>query len=188
MSNPFEEFEQQVEEQSAPVEDAVSADDAGADALAAALTERDQYLDALKRLQAEFDNYRKRADRERAEFSKRSTEQLVKRLLPVVDDLERALEAASLHEGEKLEDGLRLVQRALTDALAREGLVEVPTDGQFDPHTQEALLAQPSSAPEGAVIQVLQKGYTLGDRVLRPARVVVSAGGGEPPRAHHGER
>ena len=175
MSNPFEEFEQQVEEQSAPVEET-----AGADALADALRERDEYLDALKRLKAEFENYRKRSERERSEFSKRATEQLVKQLLPVVDDLERALEAAALHEGEKLEEGVRLVQRALSDALAREGLVEVPTDGQFDPHTQEALLAQPSSKPEGAVIQVLQKGYTLGDRVLRPARVVVSAGGVEP--------
>ena len=71
---------------------------------------------------------------------------------------------------------MRLVHRALADALAREGLVEVETEGPFDPHTQEALLSQPSEADEGTVIQVLQKGYRLGDRVLRPARVVVSAG------------
>jgi molecular chaperone GrpE len=71
---------------------------------------------------------------------------------------------------------VRLVHRALADALAKEGLVEVETQGPFDPHTQEALLSQPSEAPEGDVIQVLQKGYKLGDRVLRPARVVVSAG------------
>jgi molecular chaperone GrpE len=68
------------------------------------------------------------------------------------------------------------VHRALADALAKEGLTEIPTDGPFDPHTQEALLSQPSEAPEGDVIQVLQKGYKLGDRVLRPARVIVSAG------------
>jgi len=138
--------------------------------------ERDEYLDALQRLKAEFDNYRKRAQREQGDLIARASERLVKQLLPVVDDLERALEAAGAHEGEKLEEGVRLVHRALADALAREGLVEVETEGAFDPHTQEALLTQPSEAPEGDVIQVLQKGYRLGDRVLRPARVVVSSG------------
>ena len=64
--------------------------------------------------------------------------------------------------------------------LTREGLVEVETEGLFDPHTQEALLSQPSDEPEGTVIQVLQPGYKLGDRVLRPARVVVSSGLPEP--------
>jgi molecular chaperone GrpE len=101
----------------------------------------------------------------------------------VLDDLERALEAAADHEEAKLEEGVRLVHRALADALAREGLVVVETDGRFDPHTQEALLAQPSEAEEGAVIQVIQKGYRLGDHVLRPARVVVSAGPATPPSA-----
>jgi molecular chaperone GrpE len=71
------------------------------------------------------------------------------------------------------------VHRSLADSLAREGLAEIDTSGTFDPHTQEALLAQPSDAEEGTVIQVLQKGYKLGDRVLRPARVVVSAGPNE---------
>ena len=88
----------------------------------------------------------------------------------------RRLEAAAEHQEAKLEEGVRLVHRALADALGREGLAEIATDGKFDPHTQEALLAQPSEAEEGTVIQVLQKGYTLGDRVLRPARVIVSAG------------
>jgi len=138
--------------------------------------ERDEYLDALQRLKAEFENYKKRVSRDQAEFVTLASERLVKQLLPVLDDLERALEAAADHEEAKLEEGVRLVHRSLADALAREGLVEVETDGAFDPHTQEALLAQPSEADEGAVIQVLQKGYKLGDRVLRPARVVVSSG------------
>ena len=138
--------------------------------------ERDEYLDALQRLKAEFENYRKRVSRDQAEFVTRASERLVKQLLPVLDDLERALEAAADHEEARLEEGVRLVHRSLADALAKEGLVEVETDGPFDPHTQEALLAQPSEAAEGTVIQVLQKGYKLGDRVLRPARVVVSAG------------
>ena len=142
--------------------------------------ERDEYLDALQRLKAEFENYRKRVSRDQADFVTRASERLVKQLLPVLDDLERALEAAAEHEEAKLEEGVRLVYRSLADALAKEGLVEVETDGAFDPHTQEALLAQPSEADEGSVIQVLQKGYKLGDRVLRPARVVVSQGPSDP--------
>jgi len=149
------------------------------DELTAATRERDAYLDALQRLKAEFDNYRKRVARDQADLVARAGERLVSGLIPVLDDLERALEAAAEHEEAKLEDGVRLVYRSLADLLAREGLVEVETDGPFDPHTQEALLSQPSEAEEGAVIQVLQKGYRLGDRVLRPARVVVSAGSGE---------
>jgi molecular chaperone GrpE len=146
------------------------------DELEQATRERDEYLDALQRLKAEFENYKKRVSRDQADFVTRASERLVKQLLPVLDDLERALEAAAEHEEAKLEEGVRLVHRSLADALAREGLVEVETDGAFDPHTQEALLAQPSEADEGTVIQVLQKGYRLGDHVLRPARVVVSSG------------
>jgi molecular chaperone GrpE len=164
-----EHLEQGVQEEEAVAE---------VDELLAVTKERDEYLDALQRLKAEFDNYRKRAAREQENLFARASERLVKQLLPVVDDLERALDAARAHEGEKLEEGVRLVHRALADALAKEGLVEVSTGGAFDPHTQEALLTQPSEAPEGDVIQVLQKGYLLGDRVLRPARVVVSAGEG----------
>jgi molecular chaperone GrpE len=132
--------------------------------------------DSYLRLAADFDNYRKRTAREHAELTRRANERLLNELLPVLDDLERALEAAADHEEARLEEGVRLVHRALADALAREGLAEIPTDGKFDPHTQEALLSQPSDAEEGTVIQVLQKGYTLGDRVLRPARVVISSG------------
>ena len=88
----------------------------------------------------------------------------------MLDDLERALEAAEQHEEAKLEDGVRLVHRALVGRAARRrGSTEIETDGAFDPHVHEALLAQPSEAETGTVIQVLQKGYRLGDRVLRPA-------------------
>jgi len=137
--------------------------------------ERDEYLDSLQRLKAEFDNFRKRTARESAAQSARAGEALVKELLPVLDDLERALVAAEEHEEAKLEDGVRLVHRALADVLARAGLAEIETDGAFDPHVHEALLAQPTDGVEpGSVVQVLQKGYRLGDRVLRPARVVVA--------------
>jgi len=136
--------------------------------------ERDEYLNDLKRVAADFENYRKRVARDQEGLVARAHERLVKELLPVLDDLERALEAAAQHEEAKLEEGVRLVHRELVAALAREGLVEVETDGQFDPHVHEALLSQPSEQEDGSVIEVLQKGYRLGDKVLRPARVVVS--------------
>ena len=143
--------------------------------LAAAEAEASTHLNDLKRLAAEFENYRKRVAREQEALSARASERLVKELLPIVDDLERALDAAEQHEEAKLEDGVRLVHRQLASVLEREGLSEIETAGRFDPHVHEALLSQPSDAEEGSVIEVLQKGYRLGDRVLRPARVVVAA-------------
>jgi molecular chaperone GrpE len=136
--------------------------------------ERDEYLQHLQRVAADFENYRKRAARDQESLVARAAERLVRELLPVLDDLERALRAAEQHEEAELEEGVRLVHRQLADALRKEGLEEIPTDGKFDPHLHEALLAQPVEAEEGTVVEVLQKGYRLGDRVLRPARVVVA--------------
>ena len=131
--------------------------------------------DSYLRLAADFDNYRKRVVREHAELTTRANERLVNELLPVLDDLERALEAAAEHEEAKLEEGVQLVHRSLASLLGRHGLTEIATDGAFDPHVHEALLAQSAEgAEEGSVLQVLQKGYTLGDKVLRPARVIVA--------------
>jgi molecular chaperone GrpE len=131
--------------------------------------------DRLLRLAADFDNYKKRAARERAEYVALANERLLKELLPILDDLERALNAAEQHEEARLEDGVRLVHRALASLLERQGVREIPTDGGFDPHVHEALLAQPSEDKQsGDVVDVVQKGYTLGDRVVRPARVIVA--------------
>jgi molecular chaperone GrpE len=149
--------------------------------LAAAERRADEHLDDLRRLAAEFDNYRKRVAREQDRLVRHASERLVKELLPVLDALERALEAAEEHHEARLEEGVKLVHRALAEALRKEGLEEIETDGRFDPHVHEALLAQPSEAEEGSVIQVIQRGWRIGDRVLRPARVVVSAGA--PPEA-----
>jgi len=137
---------------------------------------RDEYLEAAQRVAADFDNFRKRAARDQESLVARAHERLVKELLPVLDDLERALDAASKHEEATLEEGVQLVERELRQALDREGLVEIEADGGFDPNVHEAMLTQPSELEEGTVLQVLQKGYRLGDRVLRPARVVLSAG------------
>ena len=144
------------------------------DRLAELERERDEHLDHLRRLKAEFDNFRKRTAREHDALQVRAGERIVKALLPVLDDLERALEAAAEHEEAKLEEGVRLVHRALGSLLERQGLAEIDAQGKFDPHVHEALLSQPSDADEGTVIEGLQKGYRLGDRVLRPARVVVA--------------
>ena len=143
--------------------------------LAALETERDEHLNDLKRVAADFENYRKRVARDQESLVARAHERLVKELLPVLDDLERALAAAEQHEEAKLEEGVRLVHQELAAALEREGLAEIETNGRFDPHVHEALLSQPSEAEEGSVLEVVQKGYRLGDRVVRPARVVVAA-------------
>ena len=159
----------QAEEEAQPEESAEQ------DELGALQADRDELFDRLQRLAAEFDNFRKRAAREQGEVVARANERLVKELLPVLDDLGRALEAAAEHEEGKLEEGVRLVHRSLGSLLEREGLAEIETDGKFDPHVHEALLAQPSELQEGSILEVIQKGYRLGQRVLRPARVVVSA-------------
>jgi molecular chaperone GrpE len=147
----------------------VEVEESGVDERAALLEER------LLRLAADFDNYKKRAARERAEYVTHANERLVKELLPILDDLERALTAASEHQEAALEEGVALVHRSLASLLERQGLKAISTAGKFDPHVHEALLSQPSEAEEGSVIDVVQKGYTLGDRVVRPARVVIAA-------------
>ncbi|HZG35298.1 MAG TPA: nucleotide exchange factor GrpE [Gaiellaceae bacterium] len=163
--------EQEVVEEPAADEDAPAPADGPSEAAGAAAAAADAYL----RLAADFDNYRKRMAREQAEASRRANERLLNELLPVLDDLERALEAAGRHEEATLEEGVKLVHRSFVALLERHGLSEIETEGRFDPHVHEALLTQPGEdAEEGSVLQVLQKGYRLGDRVLRPARVIVA--------------
>ena len=131
--------------------------------------------DRLLRLAADFDNYKKRAARERQEYVAFANERILKELLPILDDLERALSAAEQHEEAQLEEGVRLVHRSLASLLDRQGVKEIATEGKFDPHVHEALLAQPAEDREqGDVLDVVQKGYKLGDRVVRPARVIVA--------------
>ncbi len=131
--------------------------------------------DRLLRLAADFENYKKRTAREREEYVVHANARLLAELLPVVDDLERALSAAEQHEEAQLEEGVRLVHRALAALLERHGIELIATDGKFDPHVHEALLSQPSEEAEsGSVLDVVQKGYKLGDRVVRPARVIVA--------------
>lgn len=144
--------------------------------LAETEAKRDEYLADLQRLAADFDNYRKRAAREQQAFAARAHERLVAKLLPVLDDLERALDAAEHHEEAKLAEGVALTRSSLVSTLASEGLVEIDAAGAFDPHVHEALMTQPAGELEpGQIVQVVQRGYLLGDVVLRPARVIVAA-------------
>ena len=161
----------------APVAEADPEPAAAEEPLARAERERDEHLDTARRIAAEFDNYKKRVAREHEELRERAAERLLRDLLPVFDDLERALAAFETAEKEAIADGVALVHRALWTLLEREGVAEVDPVGEaFDPHAHEALLSQPADAPEGVVLEVVQKGFTLGDRVLRPARVVISGG------------
>ena len=145
-----------------------------AERIAALEAERDEAIDRWKRVAADFDNFRKRAARERDSYVTFSNERLVAELLPILDDLERALQAAAGHEEARLEEGVELVHRELAALLQRHGVKAIETGGMFDPHVHEALVSQPSEADEGSVLDVIQKGYTIGDRVVRPARVIVA--------------
>jgi molecular chaperone GrpE len=146
-----------------------------AERLARAEAERDEYLDLAQRAQADFENYRKRAVREQERLVAHAHERLVRELLPILDDLERALEAAERHEEARLVEGVKLVEKSLRNALVKEGLAEIETEGAFDPHVHEAVLAQPGNgADSGTVLEVVQRGYRVGDRVVRPAKVIVA--------------
>jgi len=133
--------------------------------------------DQLLRLQADFANYRKRMDRERHEWAVYAAEQLLKELLPVVDNFDRGLESCQADASVK--EGFALVRQQLVGAMEKAGAkaIEDPTGQAFNPHLHEAIAQVPSAdVPEGCVVAQTQRGYVLADRLLRPAQVVVSAG------------
>jgi molecular chaperone GrpE len=145
------------------------------DPLARAQRERDEYLDLARRAQADFENYRKRAAKETAAAGERARGGLVRELLPVVDNLERAL--ASAQQGEQhLAEGVRLVHSELIAVLERNGVEQFDPKGEsFDPTVHEALSTRSEDgADPGMVLDVIEKGYKANGTVLRPARVVVS--------------
>ncbi len=138
----------------------------------------DEYLADLRRVAADFDNFRKRVARDAEDQARRAIEGIMGELLPVLDNLERALEASDHHEEAKVAEGVSLVRQQLAEVMHRRGLDPIdaePGDG-FDPHVHEALSHQPSDQPEGTIAAVWQRGYRLGSKVVRPVRVVVSSG------------
>lgn len=141
-----------------------------------AVRERGEYLALAQRTQADFENFRKRATRDTAMAGERVRGGVVKELLPVLDNLERALASANPEESH-LAGGVQLVHSELVGVLSRNGVEQFDPKGQkFDPTDHEALTVRPEEGTEsGFVIETVEKGYRAGDTVLRPARVVVSA-------------
>jgi molecular chaperone GrpE len=169
-NEPFEEA-QDPQDATAPADDAAEA--AGVQALKA---ERDALQDRLLRTAAEFDNYRKRIDRERREQSESAAASLLVELLPVVDNLERALQAPSGPEAAGYRAGVELILRQLLDMLRKRGVTPIEALGtDFDPRVHQAVSQEASATHrDGEVMEEMQRGYMLGDRLLRPAMVKVA--------------
>ncbi|MEX2253603.1 MAG: nucleotide exchange factor GrpE [Thermoleophilaceae bacterium] len=164
-------------------EDEPSASDEAEDRLSALRRERDEYLAVAQRAQADFENYRKRAAKESASAGDRARSNLVRELLPAIDNLERALSSqadsepsAEAEDRQGLADGVRLVHSELLAVLQRAGVEAFDPAGEpFDPELHEALSTRPQEGSDpGVVLDVVEKGYRLNGSVLRPARVVVS--------------
>lgn len=149
------------------------------DELSAALAERDEFKDLALRAKADFENYRKRADKKVAETRGVAIAGVIRELLPVVDNLDRAVEAAGgAGDGDAFADGVRLVHADLHSVLDRLGLTQLDPSGEaFDPNFHEAISQAPApdGQPAGTILEVVQKGFQLGEVVVRPARVVVAA-------------
>jgi molecular chaperone GrpE len=152
-------------------EDAIAAD------LAKARAEAESYLDDLRRLQADFDNYRKRTLREQTARTASASQALVARLLPVLDNFERAVSAAEQsRDFDGMLKGVEMVLGALREVLEGEGLVKIEAEGKpFDPERHEAVIAvEHEDAEPGMVVDIIRAGYELGGKVLRPAMVKVA--------------
>ncbi len=137
--------------------------------------ERDRYLALAQRTQADFENYRKRVARDAAQAQDRGVAKLAKELLPALDNLDRAIEAAEAED--PLLAGVRLVRAEIAAALTRVGIEAfAPLGEPFDPNQQEAMAQQPvEGAASGTVAEVYQDGYRMGETIIRPARVLVAA-------------
>ena len=138
--------------------------------------QRDDYYDRLLRKTAEFDNYRKRTDRERLQLSDAVAADLLQELLPLVDDMERALRAEG--SGEGIRKGVELIHKQLLEILRKRGVRPIEALGaDFDPHYHMAVAHEPANdRRDGEVIEEFRRGYMLGDRLLRPAMVKVAKG------------
>ncbi|HEV2858152.1 MAG TPA: nucleotide exchange factor GrpE [Solirubrobacterales bacterium] len=143
--------------------------------LADAEQQKEEYLELARRTKADFENFRKRAAAQTQEAQVRGKVEVAREVIDAVDNLERALEAAD--DGAALRDGVEMVLSGLRETLTRNGIEVVDPKGEkFDPNQHEALSTMPVEGSEsGVVVEVVQKGYALGDQLVRPARVVVSA-------------
>jgi molecular chaperone GrpE len=157
---------------------ASATDDTGRE-LAEAIQQREEYRDLLLRKTAEFDNFRKRTERERQQFAESTAADVMEELLPLVDDLERALRAEAGPQGaEAYRKGVELIYRQLNDILRKRGVRPIEALGaDFDPHFHQAVSYEPAEGRrEGEIIEDFRRGYLLGDRLLRPSMVKVAKG------------
>ncbi|PYL09630.1 MAG: nucleotide exchange factor GrpE [Verrucomicrobia bacterium] len=148
------------------------------DAMAGLQADLDRFRDLALRSQADFENYKKRSAREKEEAIKYANNALLERLVGIIDNFELGL-AAAKEQGEQspIYSGMILVQKQLSDLLAENGLQPIEAEGKtFDPNLHEAIAHEPSDSPEGTVIRQARRGYRFKDRLLRPARVIVSSG------------
>jgi molecular chaperone GrpE len=138
--------------------------------------ERDVLQDRLLRTAADFDNYRKRVDRERRDLAEQTAGEAIKDLLPIIDNLERALQAAA--EDDPLRKGVELIHKQMLEMLRKRGVTPIEALGaDFDPNVHEAVTHEESDQHrEGEVMEQLQRGYKVGERLLRPAMVKVAKG------------
>jgi molecular chaperone GrpE len=145
----------------------------------------EQYLDNWRRAAADLQNYKRRVEQERGEVGRLANASLIINILPIVDDLERALSSLDVSfSGLTWFDGIRLIHRKLQMVLENSGVTQIQAEGQtFDPRYHEAVMH--AEGEEGKVVGEVQKGYKLGDRVIRPAMVVVGQGraSGEQPNS-----
>jgi len=148
------------------------------DAMAGLQADLDRFRDLALRSQADFDNYKKRAAREKEDAVKYANSSLLQRLVSILDNFELGLAAAKTEsEQSPIYSGMVLVQKQLNDLLEENGLQAIEADGKkFDPNLHEAIAHEPSGSAEGTVIRQARRGYRFKDRLLRPARVVVSRG------------
>lgn len=146
------------------------------DPVAVLQQEKDALQDRLLRTAAEFDNYRKRVERERREASEYAAADVLSELLPIIDNFDRALQAPAGPETDAFRKGIELIHRQMLELLRKRGVKPIDALGaDFDPNFHEAVVHETSSDHrEGEVMQELQRGYTLGDRLLRPAMVKVA--------------
>lgn len=131
-----------------------------------------ELIEQLQRLQAEFENYKRRTEREQEAFRATACADVIESLLPVLDNFELALSNAEANDN--FHKGVEMIYAQLKEALVAQGLAEIPAEGMFNPRLHEAMLTEESEQEKNTIIEVLQKGYTLGEKVLRSAKVKVA--------------
>ncbi|MGN0864867.1 MAG: nucleotide exchange factor GrpE [Akkermansia sp.] len=172
-------------EQPKPEQEFADAVEENAEETSAAVDELARWRDKALRTAAEYDNYRKRCVREREEFNKYANRSLLEELLPVVDNFEMGMQMAGQDSSSMIYIGMSMVQKQLQDFLAGQGVEPIACEpgAPFDHNLHEAIMSEASEQPEGTILRIIRKGYTLRGRLLRPVNVVTAAAPEQPAPA-----